>query len=192
MMEWLITKNMEELGGIQNEIDNVVSKTEAEELDKWTTRGVNANQYQINLNDISNSLYFVKNTIIQALKNKGRNVKLTPISAWTVIGGEDTYHIVHNHTKPSKVIDYGIVQGDNSIKENKIASVLYLKVDIKKTLHKHGDFFFFLNEIDSIKYHQLSPVKGDLSFFPTHIMHGTYPQGPGIRQTLNIDWDVSE
>ena len=190
MTDWLININVGDISNIKSNIDKVITKTKKEDLSLWTTRGENANQYMFNLNDIEDTINIIKENIEKEMAKNNRHVKLKPISAWCVVGEKHSYHMLHQHNAPQKNTDVGIA-GDNAFKQNHIASVLYLSV-ADKTLHNTGDFYFLLNQGDYIKYHQLSPEVGDLTFFPTHIMHGTYPQGEGIRQSLNIDFEEYE
>jgi hypothetical protein len=52
--------------------------------------------------------------------------------------------------------------------------------------------YFLLLEINIIylEYKEFSPKIGDFFIFPIHVLHGTYPQSEGIRQTLNLDFEV--
>lgn len=102
---------------------------------------------------------------------------ITANRAWTVIGEEGSYHTIHDH-------------GPNSV-----CTITYLNVPEKKSDDKSGQVYFVMQ---SDPYHPLAPVKhkvihiepkpGMLVIFPSWILHGVYPQGPGIRQTVNIDF----
>ncbi len=103
---------------------------------------------------------------------------ITANRAWTVIGEEGSYHTIHDH-------------GPNSV-----CSVTYIEVpEQNKNDDKAGQIYFVLQ---SDPYHPLAPVKhkvlhvapkpGMIVIFPSWILHGVYPQGQGIRQTLNVDF----
>jgi hypothetical protein len=101
------------------------------------------------------------------------SVKLESI--WTIIGEHGTYHTIHRH---SKYID-------------KVSVVLYLQVPSEQ-VSPEGSIYFFDDNADnyskSIKI--VTPKIGDLIIFPSSIFHGTYPQGHGTRQTLNMDFSI--
>jgi hypothetical protein len=103
---------------------------------------------------------------------------LTANRAWTVVGEEGSYHTIHDH-------------GPNSV-----CSIVYLSVpEPVNDNDKAGQVYFVLQ---SDPYHSLTPVKhkvvhvspkpGMLIIFPSWVLHGVYPQGPGIRQTVNVDF----
>tara|TARA_R100001463_G_scaffold21796_1_gene52365 strand:+ start:52 stop:528 length:477 start_codon:yes stop_codon:yes gene_type:complete len=95
------------------------------------------------------------------------NKKLKLIRAWTVYGRKGSYHTIHRH---------------NEKHYPHLATVIYLKVPKKEP----GDFTYILNE----GYDFITPKEGDIFIFPIHIIHGTYPQGEGLRQTLNLDFEI--
>ena len=96
--------------------------------------------------------------------------------AWTVTGQEGSYHTVHDHGT------------------GKISTVTYLDVPDNQE-YPQGDIFFVLhgnsyNEI-SMPMHRVFTVKpqpGMIIMFPSWIVHGVYPQGKGLRRTLNVDF----
>lgn len=103
--------------------------------------------------------------------------KLNANRAWTVIGEEGSYHTLHDH-------------GPNAV-----CTITYLDVpENQSEADREGQVFFVLQ---SDPYHPLAPVKhkvvhvtpkpGMLIIFPSWLLHGVYPQGAGIRQTVNID-----
>lgn len=103
--------------------------------------------------------------------------ELHACSAWTVVGEEGSYHTVHEHGPMN------------------ICSVTYLEVPEQQE-GPAGQLYFIMH---SDGYHPLStpnyrvlhvqPKKGMIVIFPSWLLHGVYPQGPGIRQTLNIDFN---
>lgn len=99
--------------------------------------------------------------------------------AWTVVGGMGGFHTLHDHD----VLD-------------NICSVLYLKCG-KEISSPFGETYFILdancrnkNLINFEKKVTISPSEGDLLLFPSHILHGTYPQTSELRQTLNVDFEI--
>lgn len=107
---------------------------------------------------------------------KGLDVK----SSWTVIGEEGSYHTVHEHGY------------------NHICSVTYLEVTEPSPHRPDGQIYFVMhgegyNEMSRPTFRVLpiQPQKGMMVIFPSWMLHGVYPQGPGIRQTLNIDFGSS-
>lgn len=103
--------------------------------------------------------------------------KLHAFSSWVVKGGEGSYHTLHDHGP------------------NNVSSVFYLDVPESED-PLQGQIYFILH---SNPYSGLSvprtrtlhfvPSKGSLVIFPSWIPHGVYPQGPGSRITLNIDFN---
>ena len=103
----------------------------------------------------------IKEKIYSELRVK--NLKLC--SAWTVLGKRGTYHTCHRHNTNTD-----------------ISSVLYL--ESPDSNFPSGAFYFFADE----KVYDFQPKKGDLIIFPVTMFHGSYPQGDGLRQTLNMDF----
>jgi hypothetical protein len=54
-----------------------------------------------------------------------------------------------------------------------------------------GNFYYFLNKRENLLlFNSIYPKTNDFFIFPSWIWHGSYPQVKGIRQTLNIDFNV--
>lgn len=108
-------------------------------------------------------------------------VSLEYKNIWTVTGEEHSYHTVHFHSS---------VQG--------ISTVLYTKVpdtNIKKD--PENNIFLIMNcDLNSNFYYSLpnhisiNPEVGKLLIFPDWILHGTYPQTRGVRQTFNVNYGI--
>jgi uncharacterized protein (TIGR02466 family) len=103
--------------------------------------------------------------------------KVHACSAWTAIGEKGSYHTVHDHG-PSN-----------------ICSVTYLKVpegqeDPEGQIYfvMHGQSYNVISPPKMQVFH-VRPQKGMMIIFPSWMLHGVYPQGEGIRQTLNIDFN---
>jgi len=160
----------------------------------YSTTGDNAEQYWIEKK--GDPPFFHKNSEYDAIEKKfkkeihGRlraasllrneEIEIEQGTAWTVIGEEGSYHTVHNHSD-------GILNG--------VVVVLYLNMPEKVETNANS-IFLILHTNPSNPYisnpmsgvHHISPEVGTLLIFPNHILHGTYPQTKGIRQTFNIDY----
>lgn len=102
--------------------------------------------------------------------------ELHACSAWTVKGTEGSYHTVHEHGPMN------------------ICSVTYLKVPPQES--PAGQIYFIMhadgyNPLSTPAYRVLhvQPKEGMIVIFPSWMLHGVYPQGPGLRQSLNIDFN---
>ena len=111
---------------------------------------------------------------------RNEQIEIEQSNAWSVIGEEGSYHIVHNHSD-------GILNG--------VAVVLYLNMPekVEKSansifliLHTNPSNPYISNPVPGVCH--IYPEVGTLLIFPNHILHGTYPQTKGIRQTFNVDY----
>ena len=165
--DWVLKTNL----GDMTEVKRLVDDLTKDEVDiipthNLSTKGKNVVQKRFKLEGIQP----VVDVIAQFIRiNLNKQVKIA--SGWTVYGQEDSYHLIHTHSTRDK---------------NDIATVLYLSTAEVPTGHE-GNLFLILKDDD---FKQYSPVVGDLFVFPTYVMHGTYPQGKGLRQTLNLDFEV--
>ena len=98
-------------------------------------------------------------------------------SAWTVTGEEGSYHTLHEH-------GYG-----------KISTVTYLKVPPPNPPSMDGGIYLVMhadgfNEVSgpNMRVLPIYPEEGMMLIFPSWILHGVYPQGPGTRQTISFDF----
>jgi hypothetical protein len=96
--------------------------------------------------------------------------------AWSVEGHEGSYHRLHRHGK----VGYDHVRNNINI-----STVLYLNVPDKDP---KGQFYFLLEKKDGVSFNCITPEVGDLFIFPWSVYHGVYPQGPGLRKTINFDF----
>ena len=59
-------------------------------------------------------------------------------------------------------------------------------------------FFVMSNDIRHESYASIpkaiyvKPELGKMIIFPSHILHGAYPYPEGIRQTFNLDFNISK
>jgi hypothetical protein len=111
--------------------------------------------------------------------------KLHACSAWTVTGEEGSYHTVHEHGPMN------------------VCSVTYLKVPPAPPINEDklenpvsGQIYFIMHadgynplSVPNFRVLHITPQEGMIVIFPSWMLHGVYPQGPGIRQTLNIDFN---
>ena len=103
--------------------------------------------------------------------------KLHACSAWQVTGGEGSYHTIHEHG-PMNVcsITYLDVPDGQEYPAGQLFFVM------------HGDSYNSLSVPQSRIFH-VNPSPGTIVIFPSWMLHGVYPQGPGVRKTLNIDFN---
>lgn len=144
---------------------NLISRTISDELldqstNKSTRKGI---QYELYPppKKISSLVSFVQKQVTVTLKS---SVEL--VSAWTIYGEENTYHSCHRHNT-----------------NDDICTVFYLDVNYEP--NKDDGYLYFFKDGEC---HHHEPKKGDLLIFPATMYHGTYPQPPGQRQTLNMDF----
>lgn len=100
-------------------------------------------------------------------------------SIWSIIGDENSYCGIHDHPNI-----------------NGLSAVLYLQVPENKSENhlnqSRGQIYFVLDsdslndKFDSRVVH-ITPDVGKLLVFPNWVLHGTYPQIKGVRQTLNTN-----
>jgi len=110
-------------------------------------------------------------------KDKIQLNKLDYVHLWTVEGSEHSYHRIHRHcNKPE----------DEHIRFDEcISTVLYVNVPEKDP---KGEFYCLIEKDNDTLLRCIKPVIGDLFIFPWTLYHGVYPQGPGLRKTINCDF----
>lgn len=177
---------------IEKNLDDILKKKEG-----TSTKGKNAEQYWLvnqNVNYwIKDKNFYAfedvfKNQILNRLiagnlfaERVKDNLDLKYLNSWTVIGDKHSYHSIHHHQ-----------EGDF----NAISVVLYLNVpETNKKDELENDIYLVVNsEANNIYYDNrpsylnINPEVGKLLIFPSWVLHGTYPQTNGIRQTFNIDY----
>ena len=189
-LNWIITDHIADLSPIRQ----VVDKVGTEDWSKYTTaKGPKSRQhYIINPSWMPSEVHqepegwdklksWYEETVTKSLIHHGLLPSqwsgLTANRAWTVIGEQGSYHTIHDH-------------GPNSV-----CTITYLDVpENQDESNREGQVYFVLQ---SDPYHPLSPVHhkvvhitpkaGMLVIFPSWLLHGVYPQGEGIRQTVNVD-----
>ena len=153
-----------------------------------TTSAIGPNTKQVDLFGTDDYINLLTNFIIKNVNDTrlGYGTKDDPIldnskllkpwgtHTWTVEGHEHSYHKLHRHGKPE-------------LRENQnLSTVLYLNVP-----EEGGDFYFILEKNTGIELRTIKPSVGDLFIFPWSVYHGVYPQGPGLRKTVNMDYNFT-
>jgi hypothetical protein len=109
-------------------------------------------------------------------KNRIKLDNLNCVHLWTVEGQENSYHRIHRHCK----------EEDEHIRfDDCIATVLYINVPEK---YPKGEFYCLIEKDNDTILRCFKPKVGDLFIFPWTLYHGVYPQGPGLRKTINCDF----
>ena len=177
---------------IQENLNNLYKNKEG-----YSTTRKNAEQYWlIHQKDdffVQDSRFYdfekkYKNQILNRIKaadlfderNK-EDIDLKHINAWSVIGEENSYHTIHCHNE-------GIFDG--------ISTLVYLEVPETNVKDEPENDIFLVTRVGSGNpfyykippYSSINPEVGKLLIFPDWVLHGTYPQTKGIRQTFNIDY----
>jgi hypothetical protein len=173
--DWLIVDFLNETLNIKNIVSDVIKNKDPISLNNKSTVGEESKQY--NLDNILNQeiVNIIKDRVIFNLKKIDIEVSLSLKSAWTVLGNKNSYHVLHKHNK----------------KINHISTILYLAAPDFSEKEK-GNFYCVLKEKDEIEYYSHSPKIGDMLIFPVWLWHGTYPQENGLRQSLNLDFEINE
>jgi len=116
-------------------------------------------------------------------EKKKEDIDLNHINAWSVIGEENSYHTMHCHNE-------GNFDG--------ISTLVYLEVpETNVEDEPENDLFLATHVGPKNPYYyentptlDINPEVGKLLIFPDWVLHGTYPQTKGIRQTFNIDYRI--
>jgi hypothetical protein len=162
----------------------------------YSTTGKNAEQYWLIKQD--SNFYFknkdfedikkeYKDNILNRLKKSNllneniKNLGIDNKNSWSVIGEKNSFHSAHFHHN-------GELWG--------ISTVLYLNVPKSNVESSCENNLFLIMNSDpnnrfyhsNLKVIDINPEVGKLLIFPDWIIHGTYPQTKGIRQTFNIDY----
>ena len=179
---------------IQENLDNLYKNKKG-----YSTTGKNAEQYWLvdktSGFSTSDSRFYkfeeeYKNQILNRIKvsdlfNKKRKEKinLDCMNAWSVIGEENSYHTMHCHND-------GVFYG--------ISTLVYLEVPDTNVEDEPENNIFLATHVgpknpyyyENSNCLSINPKVGKLLIFPNWVLHGTYPQTKGIRQTFNIDYEI--
>ena len=115
-------------------------------------------------------------------KNK-KDIYSKYINAWSVIGEENSYHTMHCHN--GGIFDV-------------ISTLVYLEVPETNVKNESDNNIFLVTDLgprnpfynEEYPYISINPEVGKLLIFPGWVLHGTYPQTKGIRQTFNLDYGL--
>lgn len=184
-----------------SEISNILEKNHNQlfkDKEGYSTQGKNAEQYWIinsqkkfctNNNEFYEFVEKYQNQILSRVNKSGlldeetKNLmSLKCNDSWTVIAEEHSYHTIHHHNG----YGYGI------------STVLYINVpDTNVEDEQDNNIFFAMNCGVKPRFYlnqpsclTINPEVGKLLIFPDWILHGTYPQTKGIRQTFNMDFRI--
>lgn len=171
LKDWIVTTETE-VSSYKKIIDDI-TKEMISDKEGVSTQGEKSKQFYFkNHEKLSNIVPDIKNLINNSLKYF--DLKLS--SAWTVYGEKYGFHKIHRH---------------NHENNNHLATVLFLDVPKIVDPDLPGELFFITRDKDNnLEYNKFSPKIGDFFIFPIHVLHGTYPQSKGIRQTLNLDFEI--
>ena len=170
---------------------NINSFRKEEDLSKLSTTGKGSEQYFVKDHAGDQKTYQkitkeLDNKILNLLKKTELlkdDMYVTPKNSWTIIGKENGYHTIHCHTE-------GSVFG--------ISCVIYTRVEYEEVVEREGDIYFVMNAdcSSSHTFHTkkqceiFTPTKNKMLLFPGWLLHGTYPQPKGIRQTFNYEFEL--
>lgn len=119
--------------------------------------------------DIKHFDYF--NHLLKKVKDFNE-IEVTNV--WTVYGQKGMYHRLHNH------------KSHDNYHQADYTCLIYL--NLPQDISENGLFFYINENQEEIS---IVPNTHEALIFPYHVYHGTYPQGEGLRQTLNIEFRVS-
>ena len=173
-----------DVAGFKDKIDTIVDTIDPEDMNKVSTKGFNSKQFRLweDREKLSDVIEKIKDSVIENFKfthNKNIN-KIKLVNLWTVYGQENSYHKLHYHIH-SQHINQTL---------NHISTVTYLSV-AEKNIHQSGNFHFVYLKNNQVCYEEIDAKKGNILIMPVRIWHGSYPQGKGLRQTLNLDFEIS-
>lgn len=122
-----------------------------------------------------------KSKLLQNRFYQNLNIENKYKNSWTVLGEENSFHAAHYHN-----------QGNS----NGISTILYLNVPkTNEENEPNNNVFFVLDSSSNNLWYShephvlnINPKIGKLLIFPEWLVHGTYPQTKGIRQTFNQDY----
>ena len=185
-----------------NEIKNIIEvnlDNLYENKEGYSTKGNNSYQYWFinpreNLHTNCDNFYkFVSkytDEILSRIKEanllneeRKKNIILQPTGAWSVIGEEGSYHTIHCH---------------NGAYFDGISTLLYLEIpETNKKEEKENNTYLVVNTNPRNPFYdrqrkvfEINPEVGKLLIFPDWVLHGTYPQTKGVRQTFNVDYKL--
>lgn len=197
--DWLIEELIDDnkLNQIKKSISSTIKKNSLES--RIFGKSCQGNMKQYNLYNFfdKNIAFFLQEKVRGCLVEHNLimpDTSLTLTNCWTCIGYKNSYHIAHNHTltRPGGTI---------RVEPRVVSATLYLSSPLKEgdcsnpTSENHSKmhdsiagFFYFFTKPHLINL--VMPEVGKLIIFPSWIVHGTYPQISGKRQTLNLSFEL--
>jgi len=174
--QWIACAKVTDIDYIKNKIDSIIQSNNIQSsVENKSTKGYNSFQFDLfeHRNQFQDVIDSIKNVALLALNDVYNNTleDLSLLSSWSVYGNFGGYHEIHRH---------------NDVACTDLSTVLYLSTSEYDT-HNTGAFFAVVN--NDVVVHQ--PMIGDLLIFPVGILHGTFPQGHGLRQTLSNDFAIT-
>lgn len=179
---------------IQDNLNNLYKNKEG-----YSTTGKNSEQYWLIRQEdnlyVNDSRFYdfkkeYKNQVLNRIKaadlfdeKKKEDIDLNNNNAWSVIGEENSYHTIHCHNE-------GSFDG--------ISTLVYLEVPETNVEDEPENNLFLATHVgpknpyyyENAPYLNINPEVGKLLIFPDWVLHGTYPQTKGIRQTFNIGYKM--
>lgn len=197
--DWVIEEMIDDhkLNQIRKNISSTIKKNSIESRIFGKSCQGNIKQYNL-FNLIDNDIaIFLKEKVRSCLVEHNlirSETSLTLTNCWSCIGYKNSYHVAHNHTltRPG---------GTLKVEPRVVSATLYLSSPLKygdcsnpmsEDHHKMHDsiagFFYFFAKPYLINY--VMPEVGKIVIFPSWLVHGTYPQISGKRQTLNLSFEL--
>jgi len=184
--DWFIKTDITQVAKTKEVVNNWIKNLRKKDVKDLSTRGKYSKQYDLlpAFQQEENFQFILENCAKKITeefqKRNGEDPIISLNNAWTVIGNTNSFHAVHKHTEKPR---------------NIISTVMYLSSPPKnpydEKLLDMGNFYYFLNKRENLLlFNSIYPKTNDFFIFPSWIWHGSYPQVKGIRQTLNIDFDV--
>tara|TARA_B100001113_G_scaffold350218_1_gene346993 strand:- start:836 stop:1393 length:558 start_codon:yes stop_codon:yes gene_type:complete len=175
--EWLVKKTIN-----VDSVKSAISLADKYEVDLKTanrsTVGQNSKQWNFTQYNILSN-FIVKELMSEEYQEHFNIKDYKQGSAWMVEGGEGSYHRLHRHIPPENELTRTRPHNKN------LACVIYTDVPPMPC----GEFYFLLKKEDDIVINVMEDLKpGDMMVMPCTVYHGVYPQGPGKRTTVNIDF----
>jgi hypothetical protein len=183
--DWLVVSKIStnDVLFLKKMVDALIDKFNIESCThNKSTTGEGAKQYDL-FNYMNDSCFGlplvdkVRSEVRTVLERENRLSRyFTLKTAWTIFGYENSFHKIHNHNPK----DY-----------KHIAVVIYLNIPDVIDQNRSGAFYAVLQDSSKINRNFIHyPDSGDMLIFPNWIYHGSEPQTCGLRQTLNLDFEI--
>ena len=188
--DWVILKllNTNDILFLKDALETLVTNFNIQSnTHKKSITGMNCERFDLfqYMNDTLYGIPMLKKVIMivnEALvASKLTTKKVNTVNmAWTINGYENAFHTIHSHS-PRNIFTHCESDG--------VSVIIYLTVPTLVDSLRTGDLYAVLQDCNKENYtFSHHPNEGDLLIFPNWIYHGTLPQAPGLRQTLNFDF----